>query len=67
MSYIAQVNYSLLELLGYKQQAPFFQVSGFPTLNIYKNGEKIEEYNGQRTIEDLEAFISKHLAKKDEL
>merc|ERR1712158_353380 len=42
-------------------------VNGFPTLNIYKDGEKIEEYNGKRTIEDLEAFISKHLAKKDEL
>jgi len=42
-------------------------VTGFPTLNIYKNGEKIEEYNGKRTIEDLEAFINKHLSKKDEL
>jgi len=38
-------------------------VTGFPTLNIYKNGEKIEEYNGKRAIEDLEAFINKHAAK----
>jgi hypothetical protein len=41
-------------------------------LNIYKNGEKVEEYNGKRAIEDLEAFINKHAAKdvdvaKDEL
>lgn len=34
-------------------------VNGFPTLNIYKNGEKIEEFNGKRTIEDLEAFVNK--------
>jgi len=44
------------------------QVSGFPTLHIYKNGEKIEEYNGKRAIGDLEAFVNKHLGNaKDEL
>lgn len=43
-------------------------VSGFPTLHIYKNGEKIEEYNGKRAIGDLEAFVNKHLGNaKDEL
>ena len=50
----------------------YFKVTGFPTLHIYKNGEKVEEYNGKRAIEDLEAFINKHAAKdvdvaKDEL
>jgi len=44
------------------------QVNGFPTLHIYKSGEKAEEFNGKRTLEDLEAFVTKHLsAKKDEL
>lgn len=43
-------------------------VTGFPTLNIYKNGEKIEEYKGKRTVEELEAFVNKHLeVPKDEL
>jgi len=44
-------------------------VNGFPTLNIYKDGEKIEEYNGKRAIDDLESFVKKHLAasNKDEL
>jgi len=43
-------------------------VNGFPTLNIYKDGEKVDEYNGKRTIGDLEAFVNKHLtATKDEL
>ena len=43
------------------------QVNGFPTLNIYKNGKKIEEFNGKRSLEDLEAFVNKHLPTKDEL
>ena len=43
------------------------QVNGFPTLNIYKNGEKIEEFNGRRELSDLEDFVNKHLASKDEL
>jgi len=47
-------------------------VNGFPTLNIYKNGEKAEEYSGKRDLEDLAAFVEKHLAApaaeaKDEL
>lgn len=43
-------------------------VNGFPTLNIYKDGEKVDEYNGKRAIDDLEAFVNKHLgAAKDEL
>ena len=50
----------------------FSQCTEMPTLNIYKNGEKVEKYNGKRAIEDLEAFINKHAAKdvgvaKDEL
>merc|ERR1712062_519344 len=46
-------------------------VNGFPTLNIYKDGEKVDEYNGKRAIDDLEAFVNKHLEpvakEKDEL
>lgn len=43
-------------------------VNGFPTLNLYKNGEKAEEFSGQRGLEQLEAFVEKHAkAGKDEL
>jgi len=47
-------------------------VNGFPTLNIYKDGEKAEEYSGKRDLESLSAFVEKHLAPategaKDEL
>jgi len=47
-------------------------VNGFPTLNIYKDGEKAEEYSGKRDLDSLSAFVEKHLAPategtKDEL
>ena len=42
-------------------------VTGFPTLNLYKDGKLVEEYKGKRTLEDLEAFVQKHLSSKDEL
>jgi len=43
-------------------------VNGFPTLNIYKDGEKVEEYNGKRDLSDLKAFVDTHVkGKKDEL
>lgn len=41
-------------------------VNGFPTLNIYKDGEKAEEYSGKRDMADLIAFIEKHLAQEAE-
>jgi len=37
-------------------------VNGFPTLNIYKDGVKAEEYNGKRDLAELEKFVEKHLA-----
>jgi len=48
-------------------------VNGFPTLNIYKDGVKAEEFNGKRDLAELEKFVEKHVAAapakevKDEL
>merc|ERR1712059_60618 len=41
-------------------------VNGFPTLNIYKDGVKVEEYSGKRDLTELAAFIEKHLAAAPE-
>merc|ERR1711974_302670 len=30
-------------------------VNGFPTLNVYKDGENVEEFNGKRSLDDLVA------------
>lgn len=42
-------------------------VDGFPTIFIYKNGKKIEEYNGSRSLDDLYEFVTKHAQSHDEL
>jgi len=39
-------------------------VNGFPTLNIYKDGVKVEEYNGKRDLSQLQEFVEKHLTVK---
>jgi len=39
-------------------------VNGFPTLNIYKDGVKVEEYNGKRDLAQLQEFVEKHLSAK---
>merc|ERR1712083_4212 len=41
-------------------------VNGFPTLNIYKDGVKAEEYNGKRDLAELAKFVEKHLAAEPE-
>jgi len=44
-------------------------VNGFPTVILYKDGEKVEEYAGKRELEALKAFVEKHkmpVAKDEE-
>ena len=42
-------------------------MNGFPTLNIYKDGEKVAEYSGKRELSDLQEFVKKHDKGHDEL
>lgn len=42
------------------------QIESFPTLLLYKDGFKVSEYSGSRSIEDLADFVKKHLGH-DEL
>lgn len=41
-------------------------VNGFPTLLIFKDGVKVEEYNGKRELSDLKAFVDKHTVATEE-
>lgn len=43
------------------------EVDGFPTIFIYKNGDKIIEYNGNRSLDDLVSFINRHRSEHEEL
>ncbi|XP_012263697.2 thioredoxin domain-containing protein 5 homolog [Athalia rosae] len=43
------------------------EVDGFPTLFLYKDGRKLSEYNGSRTLDDLYEFVMNHLQSHDEL
>lgn len=42
------------------------EVNGFPTLYIYKDGQKLQEYNGNRSLEDLVEFVQRYTSR-DEL
>jgi thioredoxin domain-containing protein 5 len=54
---IAQVDCTLSEN---KDLCTTQEVNGFPTLFIYKNGERIAEYNGSRSLEDLYDFVNRY-------
>lgn len=43
------------------------EVDGFPTLFLYKDGRKLSEYNGSRTLDDLYEFVMNHVQAHDEL
>ncbi|KAH8411774.1 hypothetical protein KR215_010949 [Drosophila sulfurigaster] len=42
------------------------QVEGYPTLFLYKNGKRQNEYNGSRSLPELQAYIKKFIGH-DEL
>lgn len=42
------------------------EVNGFPTILIYKDGSKLSEYNGNRSLDDLYEFV-KGYSTRDEL
>ncbi|XP_012286499.1 thioredoxin domain-containing protein 5 homolog [Orussus abietinus] len=43
------------------------EVDGFPTLFLYRDGQKVTEYNGSRRLDDLYEFVMKHIQSHDEL
>ena len=45
----------------------FLQVRGYPTLILFKNGQKVTEYTGSRDLGDLVEFMLEHIQRHDEL
>lgn len=43
------------------------EVDSFPTLLLYRDGKRISEYNGSRSLDDLYEFVMNHLQTHDEL
>nr|XP_022293558.1 thioredoxin domain-containing protein 5-like [Crassostrea virginica] len=42
-------------------------VRGYPTLILFKNGQKVTEYTGSRDLGDLVEFMLEHIQRHDEL
>lgn len=44
-----------------------YNIQGFPTVKLFKNGVLVADYNGKRTAEDIKQFVKKHYTGRDEL
>lgn len=53
-------------LSGNKDLCSEQDVNGFPTIFIYRDGSKLAEYTGSRTLDDLVEFV-KGYSQRDEL
>ncbi|XP_053971858.1 thioredoxin domain-containing protein 5 [Hylaeus anthracinus] len=43
------------------------EVDGFPTLYLYRDGHKVSEYSGARSLDDLYEFVASYVQPHDEL
>lgn len=51
-----------------EQLAQKYEINGFPTLKLFKNGIYKADYEGKRTVDDLYQFMKKNASPiKDEL
>lgn len=64
--YSSKVNIITIELTNIKEIDSKFtkNIMAFPTIIIYRNGKKYNEFKNQRTMENLEEFIKPILPQK---
>lgn len=54
----------LIDILSSYWNIPL-QVTGYPTLTLFKDGQPKQEYNGNRDLESLYRFVMQHHDKEE--
>lgn len=44
-----------------------YEIQGFPTIKLFKNGAYLADYKGKRTVGDIKQFIRQYYTNRDEL
>lgn len=44
-----------------------YNIEGFPTIKLFRNGDYVVDYKGKRTVEDIKQFVKKYYTSRDEL
>lgn len=44
-----------------------YDIQGFPTIKLFKNGKYVTDYKGKRTVDDIAQFVRSYYNRKDEL
>ncbi|KAL1490602.1 hypothetical protein ABEB36_013267 [Hypothenemus hampei] len=44
-----------------------YDIQGFPTIKLFKNGIFVTDYKGKRTVDDIKQFVRQYYTGKDEL
>lgn len=60
------VSISKVDCTQHRSVCSQFDIKGYPTLLWIEDGKKVDKYVGQRTHEELKAYVSKMLAKNNE-
>ncbi|XP_035828844.1 thioredoxin domain-containing protein 5 homolog [Aplysia californica] len=63
-----EVAIAKVDCTQHKSVCDDYQVRGYPTLKMFRDGEVVNDYRGPRALEDLSGFVKKYLEENhDEL
>ncbi|CAL7952314.1 unnamed protein product [Xylocopa violacea] len=60
------VSISKVDCIQHRSICRQFEIKGYPTLLWIEDGKKVDKYTGQRTHEDLKAYVTKMLGKEND-
>lgn len=60
------VSISKVDCTQHRSVCGQFDIKGYPTLLWIEDGKKVDKYTGQRTHEELKAYVSKMLEKEND-
>lgn len=61
------VKLAMFNCVANPETAEEYEISGFPTIKLFKNGKPVKDYKGKRTVEDIKKFVKEMHNVKDEL
>lgn len=67
MEFNEEITIAKIDCTEYRDVCTTFDVKGYPTMLWFENGQKVDKYSGERSLEDLKNYVNKMAGSKIKL